>query len=317
MSVKIKFLLATLLLALVATLAACTPDADEPETKVAAAEAKIIVAKVNGDAVYEADVLRRIRAAHGGDIEDVKKDPNRWQMLQDVATETEVMDKLLLQAALADEMAVSTEESQELLTRTREVAGASAFEEMLAARNADEEMFRDFLVEQALINRYKDQLFDGLVIDDEILRNYYEGHAGTFTEPEKVRLEIFTFGVRETAESIYASWKGGESFDSITKAYHDEAEQVGRRTRWMPIGAVPAALQPKVIEAEVGTILEPVKVLDAFYVVKVVEKKGMQSREFEAVKAEIGTTILTLRQNKALDEWYKVASRKAKIEYFH
>jgi parvulin-like peptidyl-prolyl isomerase len=317
MSVKIKFFLATLLLALVATLVACTQDSEKPEAAEAVPDAKIIVARVNGEPVYETDVLRRMRAAHGGDIDEVKKDPNRWQMLLDVATETEVMDKLLLQAALADGMAVSTEEARELLTRTKDVAGTLAFSEMLAARDANEEALRDFLMERELINRYKDKLFAGLVVDEDALRNYYEGHAETFAEPDKVRLEVFTFGGRETAVKIYEHWKSGESFDSIAQAYHDEAEQVGRRTRWMPMNAVPAELRSKVTEAEAGTILEPTQVFDTFYVVRVVEKRGARIRGIEEVKDEIGKTILTIRQNKVLDEWYKVASREATIEYVH
>ena len=317
MSVKIKFFLATLLLALVAILVACTQDSEDPKSAKAVPDAKIIVARVNGEPVYEADVLKRMRAAHGGDIEEVKKDPNRWQMLMDVATETEVMDQLLLQSARADGMTVPVEEARELLTRSKEMAGELAFSEMLAARDADEEAFQDFLVERELIDQYKDKLFTGLAVDEDVLRNYYEGHADTFAEPDSVRLEVFTFGGRETAEKIYARWQGGESFDSIAKAYHDEAEQVGRRTRWMPISAVPNELQSKVTAADTGAILEPVQVFDTFYVVRVVEKRGIRIQDFEEVKDEIGKTILTLRQNKALDEWYKLSSQEAKIEYVH
>jgi parvulin-like peptidyl-prolyl isomerase len=317
MSVKIKFFLATLLLVVISTLVACTQDSEKPEATEAVPDAKTIVARVNGEPVYEADVLKRMRAALGSDIEEVKKDPNRWQMLMDVATETEVMDQLLLQSARADGMTVPVEEARELLTRSKEMAGDLAFSEMLAARDADEEAFQDFLVERELIDQYKDKLFAGLVVDEDVLRNYYEGHAETFAEPDSVRLEVFTFGIRETAEKIYALWKGGENFDSIAIAYHDEAEQVGRRTRWMPIDAVPVELQSKVTAAKAGTILEPAQVLDSFYVVRVVEKRGTRVQEFEEVKDEIGKTILTLRKDKALDEWYKVSSREAKIEYVH
>ena len=202
MSVKIKFFLATLLLALVAILVACTQDSEDPKSAKAVPDAKIIVARVNGEPVYEADVLKRMRAAHGGDIEEVKQDPNRWQMLMDVATETEVMDQLLLQSARADGMTVPVEEARELLTRSKEMAGELAFSEMLAAREADEEAFQDFLVERELIDQYKDKLVTGLAVDEDVLRNYYEGHADTFAEPDSVRLEVFTFGSRETAEKI-------------------------------------------------------------------------------------------------------------------
>lgn len=314
MTMTKKLFLPILVLSVVALLAACTQDSGKPKAEGAVPDSKVIVARVNGEPVYESRVLRRIRAAHG-DIEQLKKDPNRWQMLLDVATETEVMDTLLLQTALADGMMVSTEEAQGLLDRSKDVAGDLAFGEMLEARGANEEALRDFLVERELISRYKDKLFGGLAIDEDALRKYYRGHTETFAEPDKVRLEIFTFGVREAAEKIHGLWKSGRSFDSIAEAYKNEAERVGRRTRWMPINAVPAELRSKVAEADAGTILEPAQVSGKFYVVRVVEKMGARNRGFEEVKDEIGKTILNLRESKALDEWYKTASQDAKIEY--
>lgn len=314
MTMTKKLFLPILVLSVVALLAACTADSGKPKAEGAVPDSKVIVARVNGEPVYESRVLRRIRAAHG-DIEQLKKDPNRWQMLLDVATETEVMDTLLLQTALADGMMVSTEEAQGLLDRSKDVAGDLAFGEMLEARGANEEALRDFLVERELISRYKDKLFGGLAIDEDALRKYYRGHTETFAEPDKVRLEIFTFGVREAAEKIHGLWKSGRSFDSIAEAYKNEAERVGRRTRWMPINAVPAELRSKVAEADAGTILEPAQVSGKFYVVRVVEKMGARNRGFEEVKDEIGKTILNLRESKALDEWYKTASQDAKIEY--
>ena len=317
MSVKIKFSLLTLLLAVAAILAACTSDSDKPKAERSVAEAKVVVARVNGEPIYKSSVLRRMRVASGDDIEAVKLDPNRWQMLQDVATETEVMDELLLQTAVADGMTVSAEEAQGFLDRTRKVTGEHAFVEMLEERGASEDAFRDFLVERELIIRYKDKLFDGLTVDEDALQGYYEGHVETFAVPEQVRLEIFTFGVRETAAKIHGRWKDGESYDTIAKMYMNEGEQVGRRTRWMPIDAVPAELQLKVTEADAGTILDPAQISDKFYVVRVVEKMGARARGFDEVKDEIGKTILNLRKNKALDEWYKAASQEAKIEYVH
>jgi peptidyl-prolyl cis-trans isomerase C len=317
MSTITKLFLSIFLLSIVALLAACTPDSEKPNIEESTTDAKIVMVWVNEEPVYKTDVHRRLRAAYGSDIEEETTDPNRWQMLLDVATESEIMDELLLQAAVADGMTVSGEEAQNLLDHTIDVAGEPAFSEMLKDRGASEEMFRDFLVAQALINQYKDKLFNELAVTEDALQNYYEGHVETFAEPDKVRLEVLTFGGHETAEQIYARWRSGESFDSITKAYQEEAEPVGRRTRWMPISAVPNELQSKVTAADTGAILEPVQVSNTFYVVRVVEKKGAKVRDFEEVKDEIGRTILTLRKNKALDEWYKVASQGAKIEYVH
>lgn len=317
MSVKIKFFLSAFLLAITAILWACAPDSDNPKADGRVAEVKVIVARVNGEPIYKSDVLRRMSAAYEGDIEELKSDPNRWQMLQDVATESEVMDLLLLQTAVAEGMMVSDEDAQGLLDRTKELAGAQAFAEMHKERDVNEEAFRNFLVKRELILRYKNKLFEIVTVNEDALEEYYEGHKETFVDPPQVRLEIFTFGVRKTAEGIYKLWKDGDSFEAISAKYKNEAENVGRRTRWMPIDAIPVELQSKVAKADVGTIIEPEQISNKFYVVRIIDKMESRTRRFEEVKAEINETILNLRKNKVLDDWYKNAIQGAKIEYFH
>jgi parvulin-like peptidyl-prolyl isomerase len=284
----------------------------QPQAEGAAPDAQVIVALVNGDPIYQTDVLRRLRAVHGSNTETAKADPNHWQMLLDVATQSAVTDKLLLQAAVAEGMALFTDEAQALLERSRKSMGERAFEEISTKRGAD---LRDFLVERELINRYKKKLFSGIVIGKDVLKEYYRGHKDAFAEPAQVRLEVFTFGVRKTAGTIYKRWQKGESFDTIAEAYLAEGERVGRRTRWMPISAVPVELREKVGETDAGTILEPVQIADKFYVVRVIEQREARRRGFDEVQEEIRATILDLRKSTALDEWYQAASREAKIEY--
>jgi parvulin-like peptidyl-prolyl isomerase len=314
---EIKLSLPTLFLVVAVILAVCTSDPGKVKAKGSVSNAKVVVARVNGEPLYKSDVLRRMQAAYGSDIEEVKKDSNRWQALLDVATETEIVDELLLQNAVADGMTVSTEEASELLNRTRKMAGDPAFDKMLKERGVSEEAFQNFLAKRELINRYKDKLFNELTVNEDALQEYYEGHVEVFAEPDQVRLEVFTFGVSETAVKNYDRWKNGESFDTIVEMYMAKGEQVGRRTRWMPIEAVPIELQPKVAGAEEGTILEPEQISDKFYVVRIVEKMGSRTRGLEEVKNEISKTILNLRRTKTLDDWYKVISQKAKIEYIH
>ena len=317
MFMRIKYLLLTFLLVIAATLWACAPDPDKSKADHRVAEEKVIVARVNGEPIYKSDVLRRMRAAYGGDIEELKSDPNRWQMLKDVATESEVMDQLLLQTAVAEGMMVSEDDAQDLLDRSQELAGSQAFAEMLKERGVDEGAFRDFLMKRELILRYKNKLLEKVTVNDDALEEYYEGHKETFVDSPQVRLEIFTFGVRKTAEGIYKLWKDGDSFEAISAKYKNEGENVGRRTRWMPIDAIPAELQSKVAEADVGTIIEPEQISNKFYVVRIIDKMESRTRGFEEVKAEIYETILNLRKNKVLDDWYKNAIQGAKIEYIH
>jgi parvulin-like peptidyl-prolyl isomerase len=302
-------------LSLAVFLVACTEASDQPKAENLSTGEQVVVARVNGEAIYEANVLRRMRAAHGDDIEPLKSDPNRWRMLFEVALDTEITDKLLLQTAVAEGMSVPAEEAEELVARTKSLAGEDAFKQMLKERGATEDAFRDFLVEQELIGRYKEKLFSSIEVDDDALENYYDGHPESFAEPEQVRLETFTFDVSDTADRIHARWAGGESFDEIAQTYLAEAEKVGRRTRWMPIDAVPEGFRQKVAAGAPGDILEPARVADKFYVVRILEKRDARIRTFEEVKEEILGMVTRLLRNKRLDEWYQSASREGKIEF--
>jgi parvulin-like peptidyl-prolyl isomerase len=303
-----------IMLIVVALLAACSQDAEGQQSENAVRDSAV-VAKVDGKPIYQSDVFRRLKAASGNTIKEIQTDPARYQRLMDVATESELMDKLLLQAAARAGITVSEEEEQILLERTRKMAGASGFNKMLKEQGASEETFRTFLVDRELIGRYKEILLSELIVNDNELKEYYEGHMDAFAEPIQVRLEVFTVGGRETAIKIHSLWQGGESFDTISQKYMSEGEKIGRKTRWMPIDAVPVELQSRIVKAKAGSILDPKQVSGKFYVVRVIEKLEARTREFEKMKDEITKTLLNLRKNKILNEWYIAASQKANIEY--
>lgn len=294
---------------------ACSQESIEQSSEETLPTPAAVVARVNGKPIYKAEVIRRMEAASGDSIKELAKDPGRHQMLMDVATESVVMDELLLQSAISAGMTVADEQITKLVERTKKMAGAGGFSKMLEERGVSEETFQAFLVDRELISQYKESLFRELVIDDRAIKDYYEGHLENFNEPSQVRLEVFTLGGRETADKIHSLWKGGKSYETISKMYKSEGENIGRRTRWMPLDAVPAGLQGKVGRAETGSILDPVQVSGKFYVVRLLEKQEPRAREFDKVRDEITQTLLNLRKNKTLSEWFMAASRTADIEY--
>lgn len=276
---------------------------------------KKVIAVVNGDVIYEGDVYRRIQAAYG-DIEKEKLPPSRWEMMFEGAIESEIIDKLLLKAAIEDGLKISSEKIDEILSRTREKMGEENFYKMLKSRNASEDEFKKFLEERELIEAYKDRLFKEIKIDEASLKQYYEGHKEEFSEPEKIRLEVITVRDMEQAKTIYKRWIEGETFEKLAEEFNKKPdEKIGRRLKWMPYDAIPVQLQPLVKAKKKEEILEPTQVGEDIYIIKILDYRPDRALTFEESKDRIQDFLLIKKQGDLIDQWYKKRLQEVEIKY--
>ena len=72
-----------------------------------------VIVTVDGDPVTRGDILRRIRSAKG-DIDASKMDPDTWRGIVQTATNSEIIDKLLLKAARSENMEIDPEKLEQV-----------------------------------------------------------------------------------------------------------------------------------------------------------------------------------------------------------
>ncbi|MGE5892978.1 MAG: peptidyl-prolyl cis-trans isomerase [bacterium] len=276
---------------------------------------KKVVAKVNGEPVYEGDVVRRIRAVYG-DVEKTKIEHTKWQMMVEAATDSEIIDRLIIQTARKEGLKVSPDGVDEVMKRSREQMGEENFRSMLHERQATEEGFRKFLEERELIAQYKKKLFSAINLDEKTLREYYEGHRDNFIEPESVLLEVITVADKEKADEVFQRWGKGEDFEKLSEAYSTkEGEHAGRKLRWMPYDAMPMDLQPKVREGKRGEILSPIQSSGKYYVIKILDKRAEKKLSYDEAKDRVREMLTAKRQQDIIEKLYEEEKEKAKIEY--
>lgn len=274
-----------------------------------------VVARVDGAPVYEGEVHRRMLAAFG-ELDRSKLPPTRWQMMVEAATESEIMEKLLLRAVVAGGMDVPQGDIDNALRKTKEQLGDKNFKKMLKDRKATEEQFRTFLKERELIERYKAKLLGGIVVDAKAVRSYYEGHKKDFAAVDSARIEVIMAANREEAEELHRKWSAGATFDALAReAGTIDGQPAARRLRFTPYDAMPAAIGPKVKEAAKGAILPPAESGGKFYVVRVLEKRPGGPMTFEQAKDEVRQALLVKKQQEVLEQWYEDEAKKVKIEY--
>jgi foldase protein PrsA len=289
--------------------------AQDPETTYPDMRSKKVLARVDGEPVYEGDVVRRIRMTHGN-VNDFAFDNNRWQRMIKAGTENEILDKLLLREAIAQGVTASDTEVDSLLNRTREMLKEENFQQMLKRRNVTEQEYREFLKGRALIKNFREQLFKGITVDDNAIKTYFEGHRESFTQPESVRIEILTVQDSKKAEEVIQKAMDGEDFEKLAGEYStDDTDVKLRRTMWISFEAIPEEVRSQMRSGKIGDIFRPAQVDTRIQVLKILEKRPEYVPTFEEIREDLKNSFLRKEQQKVIDEWYEAARTRAKIEY--
>ena len=79
--------------------------------------------------------------------------------------------------------------------------------------------------------------------------------------------------------------------------------------------SVPPAMRAAVESAQAGDVLEPTEEAEGIRLIKVQEIQPARTLSFTEAKERIRTSFLNRRRQKALDDWYETAIKKAEIEY--
>ena len=312
---KFTVKLTILLVCLLPLVGGSCKKADEKKAAQEGILSKKVLARVDGEPIYEGDVIRRIKVVHGA-VDKAKINPNMWQRMVETSTESEILDKLLLKEAISKGVEESSNEVDAALNRSKEMLGEDEFKAILKKRNSTEQEYREFLKKRALIKKFKEELFKGITIDNDTLETYYEGHKESFAYPESVRLEMVIVDNIDGANKIYNRTKKGEDIKKIVEEYSTgDKKATFRRTRWMPYDAIPLAIQSKVKAGNIGEVIEPTDSADKIYIIKILEKRSARVLTFEEAKEDIKNSFLRRRQQNILNKWYENAKQKVTIEY--
>lgn len=276
---------------------------------------KKVVARIDGEEIYEGDVFRRIQAAYG-QIEKDKLPPNQWQMILEAAIDSEIADRLLLRAAISENIEIPEEKIEAIFQQSKQMLGEEGFRKMLEDNKSTEEEFRNFLKKRELISLYKERLYKDLKVEEDLIKKYYEGHKEKLFLPEMVLLEVITVKERDLADEIYDKYSRGKSLEELREFYSKAGKEfTARRLRLMPFDAIPVDIQPKVREAKEAEIIRPFPRGGEIYIIKVVDKQERKPLTFEEAKEEIRAFLLDQRRQKLLEQWLNMEKGKVRIEY--
>jgi len=169
------------------------------------------------------------------------------------------------------------------------------------------------------------------VTEDEI-HDYFVMHPKDFVVPEKVHVKLILLktpegGDQNAADEVKAKAaellkriRAGEDFEALARAESQDATSAekGGDLGFIAKGSLATELEEAAFKTEVGSVSEPVKTKQGYYLIKVVEKQPEVARPYEAVHDEIKAKLLETKARKQLpavaEDFYEQVYRTEDLE---
>jgi len=169
------------------------------------------------------------------------------------------------------------------------------------------------------------------VTEDEI-HDYFVMHPKDFVVPEKVHVKLILLktpegGDQNAADEVKAKAaellkriRAGEDFEALARAESQDATSAekGGDLGFIAKGSLAPELEEAAFKTEVGSVSEPVKTKQGYYLIKVVEKQPEVARPYEAVHDEIKAKLLETKARKQLpavaEDFYEQVYRTEDLE---
>jgi parvulin-like peptidyl-prolyl isomerase len=132
---------------------------------------------------------------------------------------------------------------------------------------------------------------------DEAVRAFYTARPELFTEPEKLRLHSILLKVeasspgalwqaaREEAERLVKKIRAGEStFEDLARVHsHDDSGERGGDMGYLHTGMVPPHLQEKIDAQPLGTVTDPIEILEGVAIFRLDDRLDAKLMPYETV----------------------------------
>jgi len=295
-------------LAFVLLLTAC-PQQQKPSQDPA------VVATVNGEVLKRVDfeklLAREAQAMEGNG----PRTPEQVEPYKQALLETLIERALLLQAAAAAGVTVTTEEVDRRVLALSSEYPAGTFDEALAKSGTSRAALTRSTREQLTIEKLLTQeVHSRVAVTEEQVRTYYDEHAADFTEAEQVHAQQIVVKGLDEAKRVQAQLWQGKKFQDLARRYSLSPDaRVGGDLGFFARGSMPPAFDEVVFKLSVGGTSEVVSTEYGFHLFRVLEKKPGRKRELTEVRGLIEERMLSTLRADAQKAYVAALRAKAAI----
>lgn len=130
-------------------------------------------------------------------------------------------------------------------------------------------------------------------VDDAQIQTYYEANKAKYATAAETKVAHIQLASQEEANQVEQALKNGEDFAKLAaeKSQDKGSAAQGGDLGWTKAGTFPAAFEEAANALAVGNISAPVKIDNAFHIIKVLDRKAESVIPLEQLKTQISNTI--------------------------
>jgi len=303
--------------------------AAEPEPEVVDG----VAAVVNGDVITYSQVRsvvmpreKLLRAQFTGQqlIDKVKE--ARQLALQDL-----IDRQLILQSFRKESFQIPdhfVEERVHDIIRTDFGGDRNTFIKTLEAQNYTIGEFKKMETEKMIVQAMRGKNVKmQMIASPAKVEAYYKEHRDDFTSKEQVKLRLIMIPSRASdgnaaaqkamADEIFGKLVNGAEFERMAQLYsEDSTREKGGDWGWIDRKTLAASLEKVAFNLPVGKISNVVEFSGNYYILKVEDKKGGETKSLADARPDIEKKLLQLEAQSLQEKWLTSLRSKAFIKTF-
>ncbi len=285
-------------------------------------------AKVNGQRISKTEYLRREKQMQ--QFLSTQKLPET--LVKQITLNELIERELLLQAANAESISVSSEEVQQEWEHLLAVQYSGNRERMLrdlTGAHYTEKDFRNELVNRLKTQKIRLQIGEKIKLSEADLKSYYEQHKSEYQDPEKIEAQHILLHIDDSdpqseqkvkaqAIELIKKLQSGADFAELAKIHSNDTTNntIAGRLPDFGKGEMVEPFEKASWKLQAGQIsAEPVKTQYGWHIIKRGKTIPAGVRAFETAKTSFEARLKQEKQEKAVQDWLKQQRTTAQIVY--
>ena len=274
-----------------------------------------VIATVNSEVLsradFEGELARELQAMEG----DPQATPEQIDPFKKTLLQTMIERTVLLQAAKAVNVAVTTDEVDRRVLRLSSDYPAEGFDEALARGQISvTELKRKTAAQLTIEKLFQEHVYPRVAVTEEEIRLYFDEHGGELQEPEQVHCQQIVVKGLDEIKRIQTQVRNGKKFSDLARRYSLSADaKVGGDLGFFPRGVMPPQFDEVVFRLQVGQVSDVVTTDFGFHLFKVLEKKPARKNELAEVRQKVEEKLLKDKRAAAQAEYLKGLLEKAQV----
>ena len=292
-----------------------------------------IAAVVNGDAITYSEVRalstpreKLLRSQYAGDELVNKIKETRQAALRDL-----IDRQLIIQAFKKDSYQVPDHYVEERLHEIiQESFGGdrNTFIKTLEAQNYTLGEFKKLETERMIVQAMRSKnVKRNTIVSPTKVEEYYKAHHDEFTSKEQIKLRMIMIpshaesgnsaAQKAMIEEVLGKLAGGAEFASTAQTYsEDSTRDQGGDWGWIERKTLAPPLEKIAFNLPIERISSIIEFSGNYYILKVDEKRGGQTRSLAEVRPEIEKQLIQLEAQHLQERWLASLRSKAYIRTF-